>query len=142
MGYDDRKSSLPDSEKQIMGHTKTYTKVVLDQSNLGTDQPASALIGKCVKIQVTETHKWHISGKIIDASPKPIEVPVDYFEKLDKERKEQLRIQLQEDLAIQKQREIENKKTEPVKAKEMGPNPIMHILGMAFISLGVFSFLR
>ena len=102
MGYDDRKSNLPDSEKQIMGHTKTYTKVVLDQADLGTDQPASALIGKCVKIQVTETHKWHISGKIIDASPKPVEVASDYFEKLDKDRKEMLRIQLQEDLAIQK----------------------------------------
>jgi len=48
---------------------------------------------------------------------------------------------LQDDLAIQKQREIEIKKAEPIKVKD-GPNPIMHVLGMAFISLGVFSFLR
>jgi hypothetical protein len=37
MGYDDRKSSLKDEEKQMMGHTKTYTKVVLNQAELGTD---------------------------------------------------------------------------------------------------------
>mmetsp|Transcript_16746 Transcript_16746/g.28448 ORF Transcript_16746/g.28448 Transcript_16746/m.28448 type:complete len:250 (+) Transcript_16746:507-1256(+) len=56
IGFDDRKSSIPDSQKQIMGHTKAYTKVVLNQNpeSLGTDQPASALFGKCVKIQVTE----------------------------------------------------------------------------------------
>ena len=85
-----------------MGHTKTYTKVVLEQNSeaLGTDQPAAALIGKCVKVKITETYKWHIAGNIIDASPKPIEVGEDYFEKLDKARKEKLRIELQEDLAI------------------------------------------
>ena len=39
IGFDDRKSSAPDSEKQLMGHTKTYTKVVLDQNKetLGID---------------------------------------------------------------------------------------------------------
>ena len=31
LGYDDRKSAAPDSEKQMMGHTKAYTKVVLNQ---------------------------------------------------------------------------------------------------------------
>lgn len=69
-----------------MGHTKQYTKVVLTQSAdiLGTDQPAKALVGKCVKIKVTGTHKWHITGYIIDANPKPIEVSEDYFEVLDR----------------------------------------------------------
>lgn len=112
MGFDDRKSSLPDSEKQLIGHTKTYTKVLLEQVDkvLGTDQPAAALIGKCVKVKITGTHKWHISGHIIDASPKPVEVGEDYFEKLDKARKEKLRIELQEDLAIQKQKELQAKK--------------------------------
>lgn len=37
-------------------------------------------------IKVTEAQKWHISGYIIDANPKPIEVGADYFEKLEKER--------------------------------------------------------
>ena len=91
-----------------MGHTKTYTKVVLDQNpaTLGTDQPASALIGKCVKIKVTETHKWHVSGVVIDASPAALRVPEDYFEKLDRERKEKLRKELQQDLAEQKKKEL------------------------------------
>jgi hypothetical protein len=95
-----------------MGHTKTYTKVVLEQTPevLGTDQPAAALIGKAVKVKITETHKWHVSGFVTDASPKPIEVGEDYFEKLDKARKEKLRIELQEDLAIQKQKELQMKK--------------------------------
>ena len=101
IGFDDRKTKGDDSQKQLMGHTKTYTKVVLNQDPkvLGTEQPAQALIGKCVKIKVTETHKWHISGHVIDASPAPVTVATDYFEKLDRERKERLRKQLQEDLA-------------------------------------------
>jgi len=36
---------------------------------------------------VTATHKWHISGNIIDASPKPIEAAPDHFEKIEAERK-------------------------------------------------------
>lgn len=112
IGLDDRKSNLADHEKQLMGHTKSYTKVVLAQTSesLGMDQPAKALIGKCVKVSVTETHKWHVSGHIVDAAPKPVEVAEDYFEKLDKQRKEKLRKELQDDLAIQKQKDIERKK--------------------------------
>ena len=108
IGFDDRKSSLPDSQKQLMGHTKSYTKVVIDQTpdSLGTDQPAEALIGKCVRVKILSSHKWHLSGKIIDAAPKPEKVPADYFESLDRARKEKLRVQLQEDLAAQKQREL------------------------------------
>lgn len=68
-----------------MGHTKAYTKVVLNTSKeiLG-EQPPEAFIGKCVKIMVTEGQKWHISGYIIDANPKLIEAEKDYFEKLEK----------------------------------------------------------
>jgi hypothetical protein len=40
---------------------------------------------------VTATHKWHITGHVIDANPKPVEVAEDYFEKLDFQRKEKLR---------------------------------------------------
>lgn len=62
IGFDDRKTKIPDEQKQLMGHTKSYTKVVIDQTQecLGTDQPAKALIGKCIKIKVTQTHKWHV----------------------------------------------------------------------------------
>lgn len=66
-----------------MGHTKTYTKVVISQDPESlADQPAKSLIGKCVKIKVTETHKWHISGFITDVNPDIPEAPADYFERL------------------------------------------------------------
>lgn len=67
-----------------MGHTKTYTKVVLttnEESLAG--QPAVSLISKCVKIKVTESHKWHITGYIIDVCPAQEDAPIDYFEKLE-----------------------------------------------------------
>ena len=109
---------------------------------MGIDQPAKALIGKCVKIKVTSTHKWHISGHIIDANPKPVEVGADYFEKLDFQRKEKLRKQLQDDLALQKQRELVLNK--PKIEVDSGKNNelYMHLAGMSFIALGVFSLLR
>ena len=61
------------------------------------DQPAEALIGKCVRVFVTEAQKWHISGKIIDASPQPERAPVDYFERLEAQRKAELMRQFQAD---------------------------------------------
>ena len=90
IGFEGRKGNKAEAEMQLTGHTKTYTKVVLNQTeeDLGTDQPAKAFVGKCVKVQVTSTHKWHIAGKIIDASPSPIEVGEDFFEKLALERKQ------------------------------------------------------
>jgi len=73
-----------------MGHTKSYTKVVLTPTKeIIGDQPAEALLGKCVKIMVTEAQKWHVSGYIIDANPVLPEAPVDYFEKLEKQRYEE-----------------------------------------------------
>ena len=107
MGFDDRvprkRKSEGDENKteplpQLQGHTKTYTKVVLEQRKevLG-DQPAEALIGKCVKVLITGAQKWHISGKIIDASPTPERAPVDYFEKLEAKRKEELLKQFKAD---------------------------------------------
>ena len=147
-----------------MGHTKTYTKVVLDQDpkTLGTDQPASALVGKCVKILVTQVHKWHISGHVIDASPAPVVVPEDYFEKLDKARKEKLRRELQHDLAEQKKKEllaakkngelgktsdqvnfVENTHCE-CEIKDIRPMNLyyIHLIGMMTISVGVFQLLN
>ena len=70
-----------------MGHTKSYAKVVLAPTKeIIGEQPAEALLGKCVKIMVTEAQKWHISGYIIDANPEIPEAPANYFEKLEKER--------------------------------------------------------
>ena len=106
MGFDDRvkRKSKPDEVvideplPQLQGHTKTYTKVVLEQrTDILGDQPAEALIGKCVKVFITGAQKWHISGKIIDASPAPDRAPTNYFEKLEAKRKEELLKQFQAD---------------------------------------------
>lgn len=156
IGFDDRKTKLAESEKQLMGHTKQYTKVVLTQSAdiLGSDQPAQALVGKCVKIKVTGTHKWHISGYIIDACPKPVEVSADYFEKLDRERKEKLRKELQDDLAAQKRKELERKllmeqqtlaatKPDQTKADEIMRKAFMvHFAGILVMGVGVYLVLK
>ena len=47
------------------------------------DQPAEALIGKCVKVKIVSAQKWHISGVIVDANPAPEQAPQDYFEKVE-----------------------------------------------------------
>ena len=46
---------------------------------------------------ITEAQKWHISGRIIDAAPTPEKAPVDYFERLEKQRKAELLRQFEED---------------------------------------------
>ena len=67
MGFDDRvpkkrtalnretaTDDTPEVLPQLQGHTKTYTKVVLEQTEESlAGQPAEALIGKCVKVFVT-----------------------------------------------------------------------------------------
>lgn len=47
---------------------------------------AKTLVGKCVKIKVTETQKWHITGYITELEPELPTVPKDYFERLEKQR--------------------------------------------------------
>ena len=108
-----------------MGHTKSYTKVVLltDKETLGTDQPPEALIGKCVKIKVTDTHKWHVAGHVIDLAPEPIKVSADYFVKLDEARKEALLKEMQP----------------PVKVSK---DHMTHLVGMAFVSVATFLLLE
>jgi hypothetical protein len=47
------------------------------------------LIGRVVKIKVTETHKWHISGHIIDANPTVPHVEAsEYFAECERVRRE------------------------------------------------------
>mmetsp|Transcript_26433 Transcript_26433/g.19818 ORF Transcript_26433/g.19818 Transcript_26433/m.19818 type:complete len:118 (+) Transcript_26433:335-688(+) len=76
VGFDDRKNG--NSEKQLMGHTKSYTKVVLDSASCSIlEHSPEALIGRCIKIKVVEACKWHITGDIIDAS-----VQTEYLEEL------------------------------------------------------------
>ena len=43
--------------KQTIGHTKEYTKVVID----GID---SSLLGTCAMVRVASVHKWHLHGSL------------------------------------------------------------------------------
>ena len=76
IGFDYRKSES-DVNRTLMGHTKVV--IPIDRETLGTDQPPAALVGKCVLIKITTTHKWHVSGVVIDLQPKPITVGDDFF---------------------------------------------------------------
>eukprot|EP00347_Sterkiella_histriomuscorum_P012403 403368709 len=166
VSFDDRKKAMVKGElPQLMGHTKSYTKVVINQdADSLANQPAASLIGKCVKIHVTETHKWHISGYILDASPELPEVPVDYFERLEKQKIEQektkqsnsgegkslvgqtivasdgksVRIEIDA-----KGNEIEVEEViETIVVKHKKDDVNKHMLGMAVMTLGLFIMLR
>ena len=136
-----------------MGHTKSYTKVVLEQTEavLGTDQPALALVGKCIKVKITGTHKWHVSGVVVDLNPAPVKVSPYYFFELDSKRKEMLRKQLQEDLAAQKEKELRLKldqqtTQEAANAIQLKDTEywavLYHLMGMAAVSLATFFIAR
>lgn len=56
---------------KCIGHTKNYTKVIIDY-----DQ---ALIGKQIIMKITDCLKWHIEGEIIEKECKPEEVNPLYF---------------------------------------------------------------
>lgn len=56
---------------KLLGHTKAYVKVLLPFDN--------ELMGKCIKMKITKSFRWHIEGEIIDKDPPLVQVPVDYF---------------------------------------------------------------
>jgi len=121
VGFDDRKKET--AAAQLVGHTKTYTKVVIAQDALG-GQPAQALIGKCVKVKVVETTKWHIAGYVIDANPRIPEAPADYFERLQREEEEA-------DVVMEK-----------IVVKHSTQQVGLHLLGMVLMTIGLFVLFR
>lgn len=142
IGFDDRKTKSDKDKPQLMGHTKAYTKVVLSQEiEIIGDQPAETLIGKCVKIKVTETHKWHISGYIIDAFPKLPEVPADYFERLEKERAEK---EKQEDNShlLNAKVVIEEVIEERIMVKNSQSQVMLHFVGMVVLMIGFYGVIK
>lgn len=103
-----------------------------------------------MKIKVTGTHKWHITGDIIDANPAPAKVPEDYFEQLVAAREEKKRIQAEQE-ALRALQEEERLRNEEV-AKELKNHKensqleakafYSDLAGMAFIALGMLLTLR
>ena len=85
-----------------------------------------------MKIKVTETTKWHISGYIIDANPELPEAPGDYFEKVQKEEK------AEDKVIVNEVEEV----VEKIIIKHDNKQVAVHILGMVLMTLGLFLFLK
>lgn len=66
------------------------------------------LIGKQVIVHVESTHKWHITGKIVEYSPMEIEVGEDYWT-----------FDFQKEIAITEEMEAEVKKNEPEEKEDV-----------------------
>ena len=62
----------PKKPGQMVGHTKEYVKVVLEEEE--------GLLGKQALVKITETSKWHVVGKIVKYDPKPEPVPENYWQ--------------------------------------------------------------
>lgn len=140
IGYDDRKNAQNADKPQLLGHTKSYTKVVLNQDEASlAGQPAAALLGKVVEVKITETHKWHISGYITNATPHiphPVSNAVYFAEKEAKRAKERA----EADKASQQT--VVKVKEERVKVPVTNSQLFTHLAGMAALTVGVFLTLR
>ena len=98
---------------------------------------------------ITSAQKWHISGKIIDANPEPERAPVDYFERLEAQRKAELIRQFQADDEAMARALSEKKNTSspPVARSKLTyaekvKKVQMYKIGMFFQILGVYILLR
>jgi threonylcarbamoyladenosine tRNA methylthiotransferase CDKAL1 len=143
IGYDDRAlKNQPGKLPQLLGHTKSYTKVVLDQNAESlSGQPAAALIGRVVKVKVTETQKWHITGHIIDANPEVPHVKAEeYFAQCEAQRREK---EVKEGGLEKNEAKIERVIVEEkIKVKVTTQQALLHLAGMAALTVGVFATLK
>jgi hypothetical protein len=105
-------------------------------------QPPQALVGKVVRIRVTETHKWHVTGNLIDVSPKiPHEDVGVYFPRKAKEwAAKNAASGLEEPAKPQAEVRIVE---ERIRVKAPGKDQfILHLLGMLLLSIGVYALLK
>jgi len=93
-----------------------------------------------VLVKVTETHKWHVSGYVIDVSPKVPHVDAAvYFAEREKRRKDEALLEAPEATGPKTEiRVIEEK----VLMKVAPEHFTLHLLGMLLLALGVYSLLR
>jgi len=125
-----------ENEKQeaMIGHTKNYVKVLIRQVDYN-------LIGKCVKVKITETSKWHIIGKVI-ATDNVIEeiLPVAHYKKefqktevnyRAKERFDKLKEEL-------KQKDKVNQSEDKPDIEKKNYTRIILLIGAVLIVLGAF----
>jgi threonylcarbamoyladenosine tRNA methylthiotransferase CDKAL1 len=53
-----KKNIANEKQEAMIGHTKNYVKVIIREVDYN-------LIGKCVKVKIIETSKWHVVGEVI-----------------------------------------------------------------------------
>lgn len=57
-------------ENIMVGHTKCYVKVLIKRED--------ELVGKRAIVKITDVHKWHIYGEIIERNPKHVHVNFEH----------------------------------------------------------------
>jgi threonylcarbamoyladenosine tRNA methylthiotransferase CDKAL1 len=80
--HDNKDEGKAPGEEHMIAVTKAYVKVLLKRD--------SNLLGKQILIKITDIHKWHIYGEIIDMNPRLIKVNFyDHFKGIYKENQEE-----------------------------------------------------
>jgi len=64
--HENTDDSKYEGESFMVGHNKCYVKVLVNRD--------TSLIGHQVIVKVTDIHKWHVYGEVIDRNPKCINV--------------------------------------------------------------------
>lgn len=79
--HDTKDEGRNPDENVMVGHTKSYVKVLIKRD--------PELVGKRAIVKITDVHKWHVYGEIIEKNPKPIHVNFsDHFKGMYNEKKE------------------------------------------------------
>ena len=64
--HENTNDSKKEGEPLMVGHNKSYVKILVKRDE--------SLIGHQIIVKVTEIHKWHVYGEIVDRNPKCISV--------------------------------------------------------------------
>jgi len=79
--HDTKDEGRNPDEHVMVGHTKSYVKVLIKRD--------PELVGKSAIVKITDVHKWHVYGEIIEKNPKPIHVNFNHhFKGMYNEKKE------------------------------------------------------
>lgn len=79
--HDTKDGGRNPDENVMVGHTKSYVKVLIKRD--------PELVGKRAIVKITDVHKWHVYGEIIEKDPKPIHVNFnDHFKGMYNQKKE------------------------------------------------------
>jgi hypothetical protein len=92
-----------------------------------------------VLIKVTETHKWHISGSIVDAHPSIPHVDSEKYFRERAEARAKATSKSEEELQSKTEvRIIEEKVLLKVRPEQF----VLHLLGMLLVMLGTYATLK